>query len=235
LPRSYTPPLLTPSEQRTESVLNGVKPLVKCHTHLRLFLVVLQHPCPRVSPRCPVAGSWASSSDSTSGRVPSRGAGSGPGRGRVCCSAAGSGVDTAVRQRARAGSTSFKNFHHELAQPALRNLRHGLDRSASGRVVSTRADPSSQPGSTNFKKFHHELARPALRNLHHGVGRPASGEMVSTRAAPSSQPGSTNFMNHSPQPGSTNFKKLRRSPAQPGLGRIFFFHECHRVFSQHLH
>ena len=44
LPRSYTPPLLTPSEQRTESVLNGVKPLVKWHTHLRLFLVVLQPP-----------------------------------------------------------------------------------------------------------------------------------------------------------------------------------------------
>ena len=97
LPRSYTPPPLTPSEQRTESVLNGVNPLVKWHTHLRLFLVVLQHPCPRVSPRCPVAGSWASSSESTSGRVPSRGAGSGPGRGRVCCSAAGSGFDTAVR------------------------------------------------------------------------------------------------------------------------------------------
>ena len=69
LPRSYTPPPLTPSEQRTESVLNGVNPLVKWHTHLRLFLVVLQHPCPRVSPRCPVAGSWASSWDSTSGGV----------------------------------------------------------------------------------------------------------------------------------------------------------------------
>ena len=97
LRRFYTPPLLTPSNQGTEPVLNGVKPLVKCHTHLRLFLVALQHPCPRVSPRCPAAGSWASSSESTSGRVPSRGAGSGPGRGRVCCSAAGSGFDTAVR------------------------------------------------------------------------------------------------------------------------------------------
>ena len=97
LRRFYTPPLLTPSNQGTEPVLNWVKPLVKWHTHLRLFLVVLQHPCPRVSPRCPAAGSWASSSESTSGRVPSRGAGSCPGRGRVCCSAAGSGFDTAVR------------------------------------------------------------------------------------------------------------------------------------------
>ena len=60
-------------------------------------LAVLQHPCLGVSPRCPVAGSWASSSESTSGRVPSRGAGSDPGRGRVCCSAAGSSFDTAVR------------------------------------------------------------------------------------------------------------------------------------------
>ena len=62
-------PSSPPSNKRTEPALNGVKPLVKCHTHLRLFLVVLQHPCLRVSSRCPVAGSWASSSDSTSGGV----------------------------------------------------------------------------------------------------------------------------------------------------------------------
>ena len=44
LRRFYTPPLFTPSNKRTEPVLNGVKPLVKWHTHLRLFLAVLQPP-----------------------------------------------------------------------------------------------------------------------------------------------------------------------------------------------
>ena len=53
--RFYTPPLLAPSHKRTEPVLRGVQPLVTCHTHLRLFLVVLQHPCPRVSPKPPAA------------------------------------------------------------------------------------------------------------------------------------------------------------------------------------
>ena len=48
---SYTPLLLTSSNKRTETVLNGAKLLVECHTHLRLFWVVLQHPCPRVSPK----------------------------------------------------------------------------------------------------------------------------------------------------------------------------------------
>ena len=49
-------PSSPPSNQRTEPVLKGVKPLVKCHTHLKPFLVVLQHPCPGVSPKHP-AGS----------------------------------------------------------------------------------------------------------------------------------------------------------------------------------
>ena len=56
--RFYTPPLLTPSNKRTEPILNGVKPLVRCHTYLRLFLVVLQHPCLRVSPNPPAADIW---------------------------------------------------------------------------------------------------------------------------------------------------------------------------------
>ena len=34
-----------------EPARNGVKPLVRCHTHLRSFLVVLQHPSFRVSPK----------------------------------------------------------------------------------------------------------------------------------------------------------------------------------------
>ena len=107
--------------------------------------------------------------------------------------------------RSAAGVVSTQPFAsaHELAQPALRNLHHRVDRPASGEMVSTRAAPSSQPGSTNFKKLHRDPAQPALRNLHHRVDRPASERVVSTRAAPSSQP------------GSTNFKEFLRSPVQP--------------------
>jgi len=51
----HTTPL-HPSNKRTEPVLNGVKPLVKWHTHLRLFLVVLQHFCLRGVSKMPGRG-----------------------------------------------------------------------------------------------------------------------------------------------------------------------------------
>ena len=68
--------------------------------------------------------------------------------GRVCRSAAG------------VVSTQPLASAHELAQPALRNLRHGLGRPASKEMVSTRAAPSSRPGSTNFKKLRRGPAQP---------------------------------------------------------------------------
>ena len=105
--------------------------------------------------------------------------------GRVCRSAAGV-VSTRAAPSSQPGSTNFKNFHHELARPALRNLRHGLDRSASGEMVSTRAAPSSlpgstnlkkhpsQPGSTNFKKLRRSPAQPTSKNIRCSPAQPVS-------------------------------------------------------------
>ena len=93
--------------------------------------------------------------------------------GRVCWSAAG------------VVSTQPFASAHELAQPALRNLHHRVDRPASGEMVSTRATPSSQPGSTNFKKFLHSPAQPTSKSF--------IAARFNRLQKASSQPGSTGF------------------------------------------
>ena len=158
MPRSYTPPPLTPSEQRTESVLNGVNPLVKWHTHLRLFLVVLQHPCPRVSPRCPVAGSWASSSDSTSGGVGVWGGRSGVGfAGRLPewfrhsrSLALTSWLNQLQKLSPRAGSTSFEEPSSRAGPVCFKRDGFDTGRSFVAARPNQLQEASSRPGSTGF-------------------------------------------------------------------------------------
>ena len=184
--RFYTPPLLTPSNKRTEPVLNGVKPLVKCHTHLRLFWPFSNTPA------------WGCLQDAWS-----RGAG----RLRRSLPRAGSrpeardpaqgAVGFAVRPPVVVSTQPFasahelaqpasKKLHHELTRPALRNLDHGLGRSASGEMVSTRAAPSSQPGSTNFMNH---SPQPGSTNFKKHPSQPGSTKFKKLRRGPA-QPAS---------------------------------------------